>query len=63
VIPILVVNRSKELWGEDALEFKPERWIQPLPEAVSSIPGVWSNLLTFIGGPPLASDIALRSSR
>lgn len=29
---------------------RPERWIHP-PEAVSAIPGMWSNLLTFIGGP------------
>ncbi|OCH84546.1 cytochrome P450 [Obba rivulosa] len=49
-IPIMVVNRSKELWGEDASEFKPERW-DSLPEAVANIPGVWSNMLTFIGGP------------
>ncbi|OCH90175.1 cytochrome P450 [Obba rivulosa] len=49
-LPLLVINRSKALWGEDALEFKPERW-ESLPEAVSSIPGVWSNLLTFTGGP------------
>ncbi|KAI0329988.1 cytochrome P450 [Cubamyces sp. BRFM 1775] len=49
-IPILSLNRSKKLWGEDALEFKPERWSNP-PESVSSIPGVWSHLLTFLGGP------------
>ncbi|KAE9401805.1 cytochrome P450 [Gymnopus androsaceus JB14] len=49
-VPILAVHLSKELWGEDATEFKPERW-EKLPEAVASIPGVWGNILTFIGGP------------
>ena len=29
---------------------RPERW-ENIPNAVSSIPGVWANLLTFIGGP------------
>ncbi|KAI0640505.1 cytochrome P450 [Trametes meyenii] len=48
-IPILAIHRSKTVWGEDALEFKPERWEHP-PEAASSIPGVWSHLLTFLGG-------------
>jgi len=50
LIPILALNRLKALWGEDAFEFKPERW-EKLPEAVQSIPGVWGNLMTFIGGP------------
>ncbi|OCH86155.1 cytochrome P450 [Obba rivulosa] len=50
MIPILSINRSKALWGEDALEFRPERW-ECLPEAVSEIPGLWGNILTFIGGP------------
>jgi cytochrome P450 len=49
-IPILALNRSRELWGEDSREFKPERW-ESLPEAVGSIPGVWGNILTFLGGP------------
>jgi len=49
-IPILAVNTDKELWGEDATEFKPERW-ENLPESVSDIPGVWANLLTFFAGP------------
>ncbi|KAI0742833.1 cytochrome P450 [Daedaleopsis nitida] len=49
-IPILSLNRSKKLWGEDAHEFKPERW-ENLPETVSGIPGVWGHMLTFLGGP------------
>ena len=45
-IPILAINRSKAIWGEDALEWKPERWLAPLPGAVTEakIPGVYSNL-------------------
>ncbi|KAF9229896.1 cytochrome P450, partial [Melanogaster broomeanus] len=46
-IPILAMNTSKELWGPDAHEFKCEN----VPEAVSDIPGVWSHLLSFLGGP------------
>ncbi|KIJ16567.1 hypothetical protein PAXINDRAFT_75453, partial [Paxillus involutus ATCC 200175] len=49
-IPILVMNRSKELWGPDAHEFKPERW-DDLPKAVCDIPGVWGHLQSFLGGP------------
>ncbi|RPD54902.1 cytochrome P450 [Lentinus tigrinus ALCF2SS1-7] len=45
-------NTSKALWGEDAYEWKPERWLSPLPETVAEakIPGVYSNLMTFWGG-------------
>ncbi|OSD05201.1 cytochrome P450 [Trametes coccinea BRFM310] len=41
-------NTNKDLWGEDAYEWKPERWLQPLPEKVldAKIPGV----MTFWGG-------------
>ncbi|KAJ3864810.1 cytochrome P450 [Lentinula novae-zelandiae] len=42
---------AKELWGEDAMDFKPERWLSKLPEAVNSIPGVWGNMMSFLGGP------------
>ena len=51
-IGILASNRNKALWGEDALEWKPERWLKPLPETVTDakIPGVYANLMTFLGG-------------
>ncbi|CCM04150.1 uncharacterized protein FIBRA_06312 [Fibroporia radiculosa] len=51
LIPILAINKSKELWGEDADEFYPERWLAGVPEAVRDIPGVWGNMLSFLGGP------------
>ncbi|KAI0342141.1 cytochrome P450 [Trametopsis cervina] len=52
IIGIRACNRSKAIWGEDALEWKPERWINKLPESVTAarVPGVYSNLMTFIGG-------------
>ncbi|KZT72982.1 cytochrome P450 [Daedalea quercina L-15889] len=52
IIGALGSNKNKALWGEDALEWKPERWLSPLPSAVTeaSIPGVYSNLMTFLAG-------------
>ncbi|KAI0327588.1 cytochrome P450 [Cubamyces sp. BRFM 1775] len=51
-VGIMGSNMNKQLWGEDAWEWKPERWLAPLPETLSEahIPGVYSNLMTFIGG-------------
>ncbi|KAJ3475171.1 hypothetical protein NLI96_g12013 [Meripilus lineatus] len=51
-IAIRASNRNKALWGSDAAEWKPERWLSPLPDAVpeAHIPGVYSNLMTFGGG-------------
>ncbi|KAJ7473713.1 cytochrome P450 [Mycena galericulata] len=49
-IPISAVNTDTEIWGEDAGEFIPERW-EHIPEAVTSVPGVWANLFTFFAGP------------
>ncbi|CAE6442879.1 unnamed protein product [Rhizoctonia solani] len=47
------VNRDKQTWGDDAEQFNPSRWLQPLPLSVaeSKIPGVYSNIMTFSGGP------------
>ncbi|KAI0754112.1 cytochrome P450 [Daedaleopsis nitida] len=52
VVGLLAANRNKALWGEDALEWKPERWLSPLPASVldAKIPGVYANLMTFMGG-------------
>ncbi|KAI0037005.1 cytochrome P450 [Vararia minispora EC-137] len=49
-IPILSINRSRDIWGEDAHEFKPERWLSELPSAATSLPGIWGNILSFLGG-------------
>ena len=49
-VPIIQLNRSKAIWGEDALEFRPERWAHT-PDAAHNVPGVWSNMMTFLGGP------------
>ncbi|EPS99477.1 hypothetical protein FOMPIDRAFT_82654 [Fomitopsis schrenkii] len=52
LVGIIGCNWSKSLWGEDALEWKPERWLSPLPSTVSDahVPGVYSNIMTFSGG-------------
>jgi len=49
-IPIVSVNCDKHIWGEDASEFKPERWEHP-PDSVAGMPGVWGHILSFLGGP------------
>ena len=37
---------AKDVWGDTALEWRPERWQSPLPATVSAaqFPGVYSNL-------------------
>lgn len=39
-------NCNKALWGDDADEWQPERWLKPLPRALEEahIPGVYSHL-------------------
>ncbi|KAF8491338.1 cytochrome P450 [Russula emetica] len=49
VIPIRLLNRSTEVWGEDANEFRPERW-DDTPDAVNGLPSVYGHLMTFIAG-------------
>lgn len=48
-IAIMNVNHSTEIWGEDAKEFNPDRFeVGGIPG--KSVPGVYGNLLTFLGG-------------
>ncbi|KZT61472.1 cytochrome P450 [Calocera cornea HHB12733] len=49
-IQIKAMNKSTELWGSDANEFRPERWSEDIGPA-GQIPGIWAHMLTFIGGP------------
>ncbi|KAH8985283.1 cytochrome P450 [Lactarius akahatsu] len=48
-IPIHLLNRSTEIWGDDANEFRPERW-ESVPEAAHAVPSVYGHLATFIAG-------------
>ncbi|KLO10267.1 cytochrome P450 [Schizopora paradoxa] len=53
VVPIRALNTSPTLWGPDALEFKPERWMDDesgLTEAARAIQG-YHHLFTFGDGP------------
>ena len=52
-------NNAPELWGDDAHEWKPERWLAPLPSTVADakIPGVYSNLYVSHFGPCSAGAV------
>ncbi|KAJ6517406.1 cytochrome P450 [Mycena vitilis] len=49
-VPMWNVNTDPEIWGDDATEFKPQRWAN-VPGAASGIPSIWANLFTFFAGP------------
>ncbi|KAI0366467.1 cytochrome P450 [Pilatotrama ljubarskyi] len=51
-IPIQASNVNPDIWGADARTWRPERWLEPLPETLTEakIPGVYANLMTFWGG-------------
>ncbi|KAI0062953.1 cytochrome P450 [Artomyces pyxidatus] len=48
-VPMEGMNLDKELWGDDAWQFIPDRW-DHLPKTVASVPGSYSSLLTFSAG-------------
>ncbi|KAI0365141.1 cytochrome P450 [Pilatotrama ljubarskyi] len=52
IVGIISWNRNKAVWGDDASEWKPERWLSKLPASVTEakVPGIYSNLMTFLGG-------------
>ncbi|CAL1697631.1 unnamed protein product [Somion occarium] len=52
IVAVRGANFSRDIWGDDAEQWKPERWIEPLPASVSEarMPGVFSHMMTFNGG-------------
>ncbi|KAF7365708.1 Docosahexaenoic acid omega-hydroxylase CYP4F3 [Mycena venus] len=53
MLSIQSANCDASVWGPDAEEWKPARWLVPLPETVTQGPatGVYQYLFTFGGGP------------
>ncbi|KIO26753.1 hypothetical protein M407DRAFT_74089 [Tulasnella calospora MUT 4182] len=52
IVPISILNRDKEIWGDDADDFNPERWLGGNTHPRSAeLPGVFASLMTFLGGP------------
>jgi len=45
---VAAMNRSRAIWGEDAKEFKPQRWLRAdgpsEPTAFGRVPGVFSSM-------------------
>ncbi|KAF9071344.1 cytochrome P450 [Rhodocollybia butyracea] len=52
-IPWAVLNSSKQVWGNNASEFIPERWIEPggLPTFDKLPHGPWGDVSSFSDGP------------
>jgi cytochrome P450 len=45
----MAIQRSDEVWT-DGDAFRPERWLEELPER-EKLPGGWANTLAFGDGP------------
>lgn len=64
VVPVRALNTSPALWGDDALAFSPERWLNNesgLTEAARAIQG-YHHLFTFGDGPRICIGRAFASA-
>ncbi|KAF7768286.1 hypothetical protein Agabi119p4_7529 [Agaricus bisporus var. burnettii] len=50
LISLLGANTNPDIWGPDSYEWKPERWLDSLPDTVAGAPGVYSHMMTFLCG-------------
>ncbi|KAG9100943.1 cytochrome P450-dit2 [Ceratobasidium sp. 370] len=52
MLSLRTANRDPATWGNDSLRWNPYRWLEPLPANVADarIPGVYSNIMSFLGG-------------
>lgn len=55
IVHVPAINTDPELWGPNSYEWKPERWLKPLPEELlnARIPGVYSHLYV----PPMIAHL------
>lgn len=51
VIGIYTMQQSKELFGEDAGQYRPDRWLEADLESRAKGFTAWAPLLAFLGGP------------
>jgi len=50
-IAVGAANHNRRIWGDDALEFKPERWHNgKAGDRMEKISGIYGNTMTFNGG-------------
>ncbi|KAI6117840.1 cytochrome P450 [Pisolithus croceorrhizus] len=52
IASVAAYNRNKDMWGEDADVFNPDRWLDGIAkDKKESATGAYASLLTFGGGP------------
>ena len=52
------MNHSKAYWGDDANEWKPDRFLAPLPNSLleARVPGIYSNMCVLMPLPAIFFD-------
>jgi cytochrome P450 len=51
-----VMDTSTALWGADAHEFRPDRWLTALPEGAQAVSG-YHHLMSFSDGPKSCASL------